>query len=182
MEQEHEREQEIIGRVVQGDRDAFRALYDEHFDYAMRTAMLVTKHGERAKDAVQETFLRVYRSIRQYDPSRPFKPWLYCILLRECYRVVEREKKVVPLGNELELERVSVEAKLPDTSLDLHDALQSLPDMYRIPLILKYLHDYSEKEIADTMELNVNTLKSRLLKGREKMRDRLGGEPHGSKA
>lgn len=177
-----EQEQEIISRIVQGDRDAFRALYDEHFDYVMRTAMLVTKHGERAKDAVQETFLRVYRSIWQYDPSKPFKPWLYCILLRECYRVIEREKKVVPLADQLELERVGVDPKLPDTSLDLYDALQSLPDMYRIPLILKYLQDYSEKEIADTLELNVNTLKSRLLKGREKMRDRLGGEPHGSKA
>ncbi|QNK58111.1 RNA polymerase sigma factor [Paenibacillus sp. PAMC21692] len=174
--------QEIISRVIQGDRDAFRSLYDEYFDYAMRTAMLVTKHGERAKDAVQETFLRVYRNIWQYDSSKPFKPWLYCILLRECYRVMEREKKVVPLAGELELERIGVEPELPDTSLDVYDALQSLPDMYRIPLILKYLHDYSEKEIADTLELNVNTLKSRLLKGREKMRDRLGGEPHGSKA
>ncbi|MDQ6420731.1 RNA polymerase sigma factor [Paenibacillus sp. LHD-117] len=173
-------EQEVIGRIVQGDRDAFRSLYDEYFDYAMRTAMLVTKNGEWAKDAVQETFLRVYRNSWQYDPSKPFKPWFYCILLRECYRVMEREKKVVPFGEQLE--RIGVEPNLPDASLDLYDALQSLNDMYRIPLILKYLHDYSEREIADMLELNVNTLKSRLHAGREKMRDRLGGEPYGSKA
>lgn len=173
-------EQEIISRIVQGDRDAFRSMYDEYFDYAMRTAMLVTKNGEWAKDAVQETFLRVYRNIWQYDPSKPFKPWLYCILLRECYRVMEREKKVVPLSETLE--QIGVEQKLPEASLDLYDALQTLADMYRIPLILKYVHDYSEREIADMLELNLNTLKSRLLKGREKMRDRLGGEPYGSKA
>ncbi|MHA6481532.1 RNA polymerase sigma factor [Paenibacillus sp. strain BS8-2] len=173
-------EQEIIGRIVQGDRDAFRLLYDEHFDYAMRTAIYVTRHNERAKDAVQETFLRVYRSIGQYDPSKPFKPWLYCILLRECYRVMEREQKIVPIGGQLELERLGVEPEKPDTSLDLYDALQTLPDMYRIPLILKYVHHYSEQELADMLELNVNTLKSRLHKGREKMRDRLGGESYGS--
>ncbi|WP_243644532.1 RNA polymerase sigma factor [Paenibacillus pinisoli] len=173
-------ELDTISRIVQGDREAFRSLYDEYFDYAMRTAALVAKNREWAKDAVQETFLRVYRNIWQYDRAKPFKPWFYSILLRECYRVMEREKKVVPLGEQLE--RVAVEASMPDGKLDLYDALQSLQDMYRIPLILKYLHNYSEKEIADIMELNVNTLKSRLLKGREQMRDRLGGEPYGSKA
>jgi RNA polymerase sigma factor (sigma-70 family) len=173
-------EQHTISRIVQGDREAFRELYDEYFEYAMRTAVLVTKNGEWAKDAVQESFLRVYKNIWQYDKDKPFKPWFYCILLRECYRVMEREKKIVPIGEHLE--RIAVEQKLPDTSVDIYEALQSLNDLYRIPLILKYLHDYSEREIADILELNVNTLKSRLLKGREKMRDLLGGEPHGSKA
>ncbi|WP_317890853.1 RNA polymerase sigma factor [Paenibacillus arenilitoris] len=173
-------EKEIISRIVQGDRGAFRTLYDEYFDYAMRTAMLVTKNGEWAKDAVQETFLRVYRNCWQYDASKPFKPWFYCILLRECYRVMEREKKVVPFGEQLE--RIAVEPDLPDDRVDVYEAMQSLNDIYRIPLLLKYVHDYSEKEIADMLELNVNTLKSRLFKAREKMRDRLGGEPHGSEA
>ncbi|MGI2297610.1 RNA polymerase sigma factor [Paenibacillus sp. GXUN7292] len=173
-------EQETLSRILQGDREAFRSLYDEYFDYALRTAKLVTKNGEWAKDAVQETFLRVYRNIWQYDSGKPFKPWFYCILLRECYRVMEREKKVMPFGEQLE--RIAVEQKLPDVRLDIYDALQSLHDMYRIPLILKYLHDYSEREIADILELNVNTLKSRLFKGREKIRECLGGNSYGSKA
>lgn len=173
-------ERETISRIVQGDREAFRQLYDDYFDYAMRTAILVTKQAEWAKDAVQETFLRVYRNIWQYDSGKPFKPWFYCILLRECYRVMEREKKVIPFGEQLE--KIGVEPKLPDAAVDIYDALQSLNDMYRIPLILKYLHDYSEKEIADMLELNVNTLKSRLHTGREKMKNSLGGEPYGTKA
>ncbi|WP_240647719.1 RNA polymerase sigma factor [Paenibacillus nanensis] len=173
-------ERETISRIVQGDREAFRQLYDDYFDYAMRTAILVTKQAEWAKDAVQETFLRVYRNIWQYDSGKPFKPWFYCILLRECYRVMEREKKVIPFGEQLE--KIGVEPNLPDDAVDIYDALQSLNDMYRIPLILKYLHDYSEKEIADMLELNVNTLKSRLHTGREKMKNSLGGEPYGTKA
>lgn len=173
-------ERETISRIVQGDREAFRSLYDNYFDYAMRTAIVVTKNAEWAKDAVQETFLRVYRNIWQYDSGKPFKPWFYCILLRECYRVMEREKKVIPFGDHLE--QIGVEPKLPDANADIYEALQSLNDMYRIPLILKYLHDYSEKEIADMLEINVNTLKSRLHKGREKMKSSLGGEPYGSKA
>ncbi|XID93492.1 RNA polymerase sigma factor [Paenibacillaceae bacterium WGS1546] len=169
-----------IERILQGDRSAFRSLYDEYFDYAMRTAVLVTKNGEWAKDAVQETFLRVYRNVWQYDKGKPFKPWFYCILLRECYRVMEREKKVVPFGEQLE--RIAVEQKLPDVSVDVYEVLQSLDDLYRIPLILKYLHDYSEKEIADMLDVNVNTLKSRLLKGREKMKKGLGGERYGTES
>ncbi|RXZ77796.1 RNA polymerase sigma factor [Paenibacillaceae bacterium] len=169
-----------IQRIVSGDREAFRLLYDEYFDYAMRTAGLIVKNNEWAKDAVQETFLRVYRNSGQYDPQKPFKPWFYCILLRECYRIMEREKKVVPFGEQLE--KISVEPKMPDAEVDIYEALQALDDLYRIPLILKYLHDYSEKEIASVLELNVNTLKSRLLKGREKMKKRLGGAEYGTQA
>lgn len=169
-----------IDGVLQGDRDAFRSMYDEYFDYAMRTATIVTRHSERAKDAVQETFLRVYRNIWQYDRRRPFKPWFTSILLRECYRVMERENKVVPFGEQLD--QIAVKPKLPDQSIDVYGALQEMDDRYRIPLILKYLHDYSEKEIADLLDLNVNTLKSRLLKAREKLKKGLGGQQYGTEA
>lgn len=173
-------EERWIERVLQGDRGAFRMLYDDYFDYAMRTATVVTKHAERAKDAVQETFLRVYRNIWQYDKRKPFRPWFYTILLRECYRVMERENKVIPFGEQLD--RIPAEPNLPDSSVDVYEALQSLDDLYRIPLILKYLHDYSEKEIAQMLDVNVNTLKSRLLKGREKLKKGLGGERYGTEA
>ncbi|TJY41577.1 RNA polymerase sigma factor [Cohnella pontilimi] len=173
-------ERQWIERILQGDRSAFRNLYDEYFEYAVRTAVMVTKNREWAQDAVQETFLRAYRNIWQYDKSKPFKPWFYTILLRECYRVMEREKKVVPFGEQLD--QIAVEPKLPDVSVDLYAALQSLDDLYRIPLILKYLHDYSEREIAEMLDVNVNTLKSRLLKGREKLKKGLGGEPYGTEA
>lgn len=173
-------EQELVARIVHGDREAFRSLYDLYFDYAMRTAKLITKNEEWGKDAVQETFLRVYRNCAQYDTHKPFKPWFYCILLRECYRVMEREKKVIPFGEQLE--SFSAKQQLPDVSVDIYEALQSIDDLYRIPLIMKYLHDYSEKEIAAVLEVNVNTLKSRLHKGREKMKTRLGGEQYGTEA
>jgi RNA polymerase sigma factor (sigma-70 family) len=172
--------QEQITRIVQGDREAFRMFYDEYFEYAMRTASLVVRHKEWAKDAVQETFLRVYRFASQYDPDKPFKPWFYRILLRECYRVMEREKKVIPFGEQLE--QLSSDSGMPDEELDIYEALQGLEDLYRIPLILKYLHSYSEKEIAGVLDVNVNTLKSRLLKGREKMRNKLGGMYDGTEA
>ena len=173
-------ERRWIEQVLQGDRGAFRLLYGEYFDYAMRTAIAVTRHSERAKDAVQETFLRVYRNIWQYDRRKPFKPWFYTILLRECYRVMERENKVIPFGEQLD--RIPAEAKPPELPVDVYDALQTLDDLYRIPLILKYLHDYSEKEIAQMLDVNVNTLKSRLLKGREKLKKGLGGARYGTEA
>lgn len=173
-------EERWVQQVLQGDRGAFRMLYDEYFDYAMRTAIVVTKHKERAKDAVQETFLRVYRNIWQYDKRKPFRPWFYTILLRECYRVMERENKVIPFGEQLD--RIPAEPSLSESSIDVYEALQTLDDLYRIPVILKYLHDYSEKEIAQMLDVNVNTLKSRLLKGREKLKKGLGGEHYGTEA
>ncbi|WP_168123328.1 RNA polymerase sigma factor [Paenibacillus sp. HB172176] len=173
-------EMEIKRRMLKGDRQAFRELYNAHFDYAMRTAVLVTRNREWAKDVVQETFVRVYKSIAQYDEGKPFKPWLYSILLRECFRVMEKEKKAFPLGEHVE--RLESNPGNAEAAIDIGQALDALQDKFRIPFILKYLHNYSEKEIAEMLELNVNTLKSRLLKGRELMRSALGGETYGSEA
>jgi len=56
---------------------------------------------------------------------------------------------------------------------DLYRAIQTLNDALRLPIILKYLNDFSEKEIASIMGLNINTVKSRLLKGRQKLKQKM---------
>ena len=53
---------------------------------------------------------------------------------------------------------------------DLYQGIQNLDEIHRIPIILKYLQDFSEKEIAEILDLNINTLKSRLYKGRQKLK------------
>lgn len=162
-----------IHKIKQGDKESFRAFYEAYADYAIRTASAITRNREMAKDAVQETFIRVYRQIGSYNSELPFDPWFYRILTNECLRLLKKESlfsnlKHSDLENELSL---AVESF--DHLSDLYNTIQALDDGHRIPLILKYVKGFTEKEIADILGLNQNTVKSRLFKGRRRLKEQL---------
>ena len=164
---------ELIRNIQAGDKDSFREFYEAYADYAIRTASAITRNREMAKDAVQETFIRVYRQISSYNPELPFEPWFYRILTNECLRFLKKES---PLSK-FELPDLENDPSLAEESFDhlsdLYDTIQSLDDIHRIPIILKYVRGFTEKEIADILGLNHNTVKSRLFKGRKRLKEQL---------
>lgn len=167
-------EKELINKVKNGDRQAFKQLYDLHFDYAMRVATAVTKNQNTASDVVQETFIRVYKNIGDFDCDKAFKPWFYRILINECNRYLKKQAKVIPMeiDDKVKLEP-QIDAHHFEEYEDLYDAIQSLDDTQRIPIVLKYLNDFTEMDIALALELNINTVKSRLFKGKRKLKELL---------
>lgn len=160
-----------IQKIRAGDQTAFQDFYDSYAGPAIRTASAITRNREMAKDAVQETFIRVYRQIDSFNSELPFDPWFYRILTNECLRLLKKE---TPLSN---IETVENDPSLAEESFDqlteLYDVIQALDDSHRIPLILKYIKGFSEKEIADILGLNQNTVKSRLFKGRKRLKEQL---------
>ncbi|MRG87137.1 RNA polymerase sigma factor [Salinibacillus xinjiangensis] len=167
-------EKPLIKKVKKGNQKAFKELYDQYANYALATAISITKNKNDASDIVQETFIKVYRNIHAFDHKRPFKPWFYRILINETNRYMKNKTKhqsVSTVDNTIEM----FTYKRNDENLIIEEALNQLEEINRTPIILKYLHDFTEKEIAEILELNLNTVKSRLFKGREKLRTILGG-------
>ncbi|AOY78233.1 RNA polymerase subunit sigma-24 [Clostridium formicaceticum] len=147
-------------------------LYDQYADYALRVATVITKNRMYAADAVQEAFIRVYSNIHSFDEDKPFEPWLYRILINECNRILKNQSKTIPISNYLESHPPIIEedAYHFQEYEELYDAIKGLEDINKVPIVLKYLKGFTELEIANILELNVNTVKSRLFKGREKLR------------
>ncbi|MGG0719349.1 RNA polymerase sigma factor [Robertmurraya massiliosenegalensis] len=162
----------LLHGIKSGDKEAFRTLYNQQIDKALRVAILITKNQELAKEATQETFIRVYRNISSYDSSRPFDPWFYRILTNECNRIMKKESKISYQQDYLEGDVEDSTNKTEDFS-ELNEAIQSLNELYRTPIILKYLKGFSEREISTVLETNQNTIKSRLHKGRTLLRNYL---------
>ena len=165
-------DQQLINQIINGDKQAFQQLYQQYADPAIRIAIAITRNRDLAKDAVQETFIRVYRNLKQYDPSQAFDPWFYRILTNECNRILKKEGKYSIHSSYQEREFEIPEEEKKDFG-DLYEAIQTLKDNYRVPIILKYLKGFSEKEIAEILSLNQNTVKTRLFKGREKLKEAL---------
>lgn len=166
-----------VEQIRSGDQLAFRQFYEAYANGAIRTASAITRNRELAKDAVQETFIRVFRQIGSYDSALPFDPWFYRILTNECLRLMNKETTFIKAApSDLENNATLAEESFDQLS-DLYGIIQSLDDLHRIPLILKYVKGFSEKEIADILRLNQNTLKSRLFKARKQLKMQL--DPHG---
>lgn len=169
-------EDKIIKKVKGGDQQAFKKLYDSYADYALRAAYAITRSNNHAADIVQETFIKVYRNINQFDLDKSFKPWFYQILLNESKRYMKRQnKQPIVVESEEILDYLHEQTPYQANEDDLSDMLNHLSNMHQTVVVLKYINGFTEREIAELLELNVNTVKSRLYKAREKLRQILGG-------
>ena len=131
-----------------------------------------------AEDLYQETWLRVCRRISQYDPGKPFEPWLTGICVNT-YRDELRKKKLSKLfdgfstTDEKEQAINAVESQKQEDHSDLHAAVDRLPHKLRMAVILHYFHDMKHEQTAAALGIPVGTVKSRLNQAKKLLREEL---------
>ncbi|MDJ0740646.1 MAG: sigma-70 family RNA polymerase sigma factor [Gammaproteobacteria bacterium] len=148
------------------------ALAGELFRYAMG----LCHHRDTAEDLVQETFLRAWRSRSDLRDSRAARAWLYTILRNEHARLYERQRPEVRDPHELP----DVAVYGYDTSTEAfatRRALAALDADYRDPLLLQVVGGFSCREIGAMLDLNTNTVLTRLFRARKTLREQLGELP-----
>jgi RNA polymerase sigma-70 factor (ECF subfamily) len=151
-------------------------------------AYRLSRNAADAEDLVQETYLRAFRSFHQFEPGTNLKAWLYRILTNtfiNTYRKRQREpqtisddevedwylySKMTEEGFEPSAE-ASVLESIPDE--DVQEALASLPEQFRIAVLLADVEGFSYKEIADITGVPIGTVMSRLHRGRKALEKRL---------
>ncbi|MGM8364912.1 RNA polymerase sigma factor [Virgibacillus sp. W0181] len=171
-------ERKWLKKIKKGDQQAFRKLYNAYADYALRTAYAITRNQNHAADIVQETFIKVYRNIGTFKIDQPFKPWFYKILLNESRRYMKKQnKQAMAMESEELLDYFNEKATNNKEKLheDVQGVLSKLSETHRTVLVLKYMNGFTEQDIATLLELNVNTVKSRLYKARLKFKAVIGG-------
>lgn len=144
------------------------ALSPELFRYAMS----LCHNRDTAEDLVQETFLRAWRARADLRDSKAARAWLYTILRNEHARLFERQRPDVQ--DPFELPDVPVRGY--DTSTEAfvtRRALAALDTDYRDPLLLQVVGGFSCKEIGAMLDLNTNTVLTRLFRARKALRERL---------
>jgi RNA polymerase sigma-70 factor (ECF subfamily) len=136
---------------------AFAEHYRTHYRRVFGLCRQLLGSAERAEDAAQETFLRAHRAYEQYDPAQPFAGWILRIASNYCVDVVRRRRRETQLFGFESDERIAAEADDTDVLGDLVSAeradevkaaIASLPERYRLPLVLAYYRDASYDEVA----------------------------------
>ena len=161
----------LIRKAIQGDSDAFEQLLIEHSDRLYRTAYLYVRNREDALDVVQETAYKAFSSISQLRNEQFFLTWLTKILINCAYHVQKKRKNEITSENNIAVfPRVGTEEKM-----DLSEAIGKLPAKYQTSIILFYYYDRSIQEIANTLEIPENTIKTYLSRGKKQLKKFLGG-------
>ncbi len=179
-----EQEEIWVQEALAGNKQAFSKLVEAYQRPVFNLAYRMLGNPDEAEDAAQETFLRAYARLRQYDSSHKFSTWMLSIANHHCIdRLRKRRTTYVSIDDNPVLENLEEESPQPENSLlgqeqtvELQTLLNQLEPDYRTPLILRYWEDYSYEEIAAAMGLTVSAVKSRLFRARKQMADLYQGQ------
>ncbi|MDG0793161.1 sigma-70 family RNA polymerase sigma factor [Cohnella ginsengisoli] len=166
-------EPELIKAAQAGDREALVALLREIEHQVYRTAYYLLNHEQDAMDAAQEALIRVYTKINSYEEKAQFRTWVQRIVTNICIDKFRRKRPSVSI-DEHEMvfqanEDVEAEVMSGYASEDIREAIGKLPEHHRTVVVLRYLQDFSYNEIADSLNLPLNTVKSYLFRARQQL-------------
>lgn len=178
-----EREAAIINAVLDGDSNAYELLVREYEKNVYNLALRMTGNSEDAYDMSQEAFIKAYNSLSSFRGDSKFSVWLYRIVSNVCLDFLRSRNRRATVslsvendeGEEVELD-IADEASSPQALLDrsltrdaVRRGLQALPPDHREILLLREIQGLSYDEIAETLDLEVGTVKSRIFRARKKL-------------
>ena len=178
-----EQEAAVINAVLDGDVNAYEYLVKAYEKNVYNLALRMVGNSEDAYDMSQEAFIKAYNSLHSFRGDSKFSVWLYRIVSIVCldYLRARNRKATVSLsvenddGEDVELD-IADEASSPQALLDrsltrdaVRRGLQALPPDHREILLLREIQGLSYEEIADTLDLEVGTVKSRIFRARKKL-------------
>jgi RNA polymerase sigma-70 factor, ECF subfamily len=166
-------ESERVRRASQGDRDAFGALVEGHLARAYRVALALTGQPERALDATQDAFARVFEARARLDPARPFFPFLYQALRRRCFTLHRdealRASRLAFAVRERPDDDPARAASLREEHARCVAAIEALPPREREVLVLKDVEGLRYRDIAELVGIPLGTVMSRLYSARRRV-------------
>ncbi|CAH1221015.1 ECF RNA polymerase sigma factor SigW [Paenibacillus plantiphilus] len=163
----------LIKSAQAGDGDALISLLREIENHVYRTAYYILNNEQDAMDAAQEALIRIYTKIGSYEEKAQFKTWVQRIVTNICIDKFRRNKPTISIDeHEMDFrDSQSVEEEVLSSyaAQDIRKAIDKLPEHHRAVVVLRYLQDFSYNEIADSLDLPLNTVKSYLFRARQQL-------------
>ncbi len=168
----------LVEEVRRGDKSAFEPLVRRYENRLMSVLLRFVRDRDLARDLAQETFLRVYERLDQFDPSRRFGPWLFRIGVNLALDYLrKRRRRIWPsLFSDSRIEKgpdpaVADPREALDLSQEVRKVLESISEKYRTVLILRDLENFSTSEIAAILHRKEATIRWRLAEARVRFQD-----------
>ncbi len=165
-------EQELLERCREGDREARRELYDRTSERIYRLLLRMTANPDDAFDLAQETYLKAFARIGQFDGRSSIATWLYRVAVNEGLQFLRRREKPRVNLQEAAIERrAESDIERHTVRLDVNDALAAIAPTDRAMLLLRYQEGLDYRTIAEVVGCAEGTVASRLNRARQRVRD-----------
>jgi RNA polymerase sigma-70 factor, ECF subfamily len=181
-------EMSLVHAAKAGDLEAFSQLVNRYDRNVFRIAQHITHNEEDAQDVVQDAFLKAYQNLEQFQENSKFYTWLVRIAVNEALMKLRKRRndRTVSLDEDVETEEGSMPREVADWSPNpeqlygqselgdiLKKTIQGLPPGFRTVFVLRDVEGLSTEETAEMLDLSVPAVKSRLLRARLQLRERL---------
>src|SRR3954466_15653031 len=181
-------EQVLVQAARQGDIGAFEELVKRYDRNVFRIAQHITQNREDAEDVVQDAFLKAYQNLGQFQGQSKFYTWLVRIAVNEALMRLRRRRpeRMVSLDEDIKTEEDTMPREVADWAPNpeqlysqgelkeiLGKTVQGLPPSFRTVFVLRDVEGLSTEETADALDLSIPAVKSRLLRARLQLRERL---------
>jgi RNA polymerase sigma-70 factor, ECF subfamily len=165
---------ELVGRSLAGDADAFAQLVDRHRQRVYNVCLRLLGDPEDAADASQDTFLSVLTKLGQFRGEAAFTTWLHRIAVNACHDLARKRRRqpMLRLAGDADLPEQQTGPSVPDHAdelagtRDVVAALAAIPDEFRVVLVLTDLQDLTYEEVSKILGIPIGTVRSRLHRGR----------------
>lgn len=154
---------------TQDIRQSLITVITEHKESYYRLAYSYVKNEQDALDVVQESIHKALLSIDNIQNLNAIKSWFYKIIVHTSLDLLRKQKKTI-LTEDHQFDSLQNGKTDNYTDLDLHKAIDELPPKYKTIIILRYFEDFKMEEIADVLDVNISTIKTRLYKAHKLLR------------
>jgi RNA polymerase sigma-70 factor (ECF subfamily) len=171
-----------ISLLKQGNLNALEHLVNRYQTRAVHAAYMIIFDQSLSEDVAQSAFLKVTEHIHQFDETRPFAPWFFRIVLNDALKIAKKQKKDVSLEEELDKSATQLAEWLTDPAIKperlvekkesdqiVLKAVQSLPPEQRAVIVMRYVLEMSEAEMALKINRPLSTIKWRLRDARKRL-------------
>lgn len=163
----------LIQRFIEGDETCFKTLVQRHKEKVRNIIYLTLTNTDSVDDIAQEVFITVYKNLKRFRFEAMFTTWLYRITINKCndhLRKVKIRSIFTPIKDDQEnfYEAHTTYSDVPEI---MHKAIKKLPEKLRTPLLLKDIEGLSYQEIAETVQCEIGTVKSRIFRAREGLKN-----------
>ena len=164
-------EQDAVRRCQSGDREAFRPIVEYYGDVLMGTLYLMTHDRPVSEELVQETFVRAWKGIATFRLGEPLKPWLVRIAVNQALNAKARHQLSVEPLSEADQGSTDPAFGYVNDKDEVRRALSQLSDDHQRVVALRYFTDLSTREVANALGVREGTVKSRLSRALEHLRE-----------
>jgi RNA polymerase sigma-70 factor (ECF subfamily) len=169
----------LITSVLSGDKAAFEHLIRRYNQRLFRIGMSMLDHEADAEDAMQTTYINAWLHLAQFRRESSFSTWLTRIMLNQCLEQQRKTRlvrtRIIQPDNSMNTRTPGSELVNKELSSLLENAIQRLPEKYRLVFVLREVEDLSVRETSEVLEIGASNVKTRLNRAKAMLRDELKG-------